>query len=171
MHGLNHDGEPNGSADFFLHVQTRRAGKLKGEANAPGHEEDILLVGWSWGITSGAAVADTQATARRSYSALTVVKRIDSASTALMSALATNDEVKEAKLALRRSGGEQQDYLTITVRGARVTSLQHSGGGNGQTLETVTLAFNEVEVQYHPQKSSGVRSGATTFQDTLPKLA
>ena len=157
------------AADYFLHVQTRRAGKLKGEAVAPDHEGDIILVGWGWGLTAGAAVGDVQATARRSYSALTVTKYIDSASTALMSALATNDEVKEAKLCLRKSGGEQHDYFTITLQGARITSLQHSADSHGLTQEVVTLAFTDIEVQYTPQKSSGQRSGATTFKDSLPK--
>ena len=34
-----------GSADFFLHVQTKRAGKVKGEAVAPGHQDDIVVTG------------------------------------------------------------------------------------------------------------------------------
>ncbi|RZI76745.1 MAG: type VI secretion system tube protein Hcp [Rubrivivax sp.] len=158
-----------GAADFFLHVQTRRAGKLKGEATAPGHEGDMLLVGWNWGMSSGAAVGDVQATARRSYSSLTVTKYIDSASTALMAALATNDEVKEAKLSLRKAGGEQQDYFTITLKGARITSLHHTADAQGLTQEVVALAFTDIEVQYTPQNASGQRSGATTFSDNLPR--
>jgi type VI secretion system secreted protein Hcp len=160
-----------GSADFFLHVQTKRAGKVKGESVSPGHTDDIIVSGWNWGITAGSALGDTQATARRSYSALTVVKSIDSASTALMSALATNDEVKEAKLALRRAGGDQEDYLTITLKGARITSLQHRGDDDGGTSEVVTIAFTEVEVEYRSQKATGVRGGAFTFTDSLPRNA
>jgi type VI secretion system secreted protein Hcp len=160
----------SGSADFFLHVQTKRAGKVKGEAVATGHQDDIVVSGWNWGITAGSALGDTQATARRSYSALTVIKGIDNASTALMSALATNDEVKEARLCLRRAGGEQEDYLTVTLKAARITSLQHRGTEDGGTQEVLTLAFTEVEVEYRPQKASGIRSGATTFQDKLPTM-
>jgi type VI secretion system secreted protein Hcp len=160
-----------GSADYFLHVQTKRAGKVKGEAVAPGHQDDIVVTGWNWGLSAGAALVDTRATARRSYSALTVHKGVDSASTALMSALATNDEVKEAKLSLRRAGGEQDDFFTITLKGARVTSLQHSGDDDGSTRETVTIAFTEVEVEYRPQKATGIRGGAFIFTDSLPSSA
>lgn len=157
-----------GSADYFLHVQTKRAGKLKGEAVAPGHQDDIVVSSWSWGLSAGSALGDTQATARRSYSALTVHKQVDSASTALMSALVTNDEVKEAKLSLRRAGGEQEDFFVITLKGARVTSLQHGGDDEGTTRETLTIAFTEVQVEYRPQQSSGVRGGAFIFNDSLP---
>src|SRR5205085_924350 len=95
--------------DIFLLVQTKRAGKVKGEASSPGHENEIVVAGWSWGLSAGSALGSGQATARRSYKHLTVFKAIDSASTSLMSALATNDEVKEAKLAMRRAGEEQVD--------------------------------------------------------------
>ena len=89
---------PTGSAaalagDIFLHVKTRRAGKIKGEASAPEHADDIVVNAWSWGVAAGSAIGSGQATSRRSYKHLAIVKRIDSASTGLMSALATNDEV------------------------------------------------------------------------------
>lgn len=161
-------GGGGGSADCFLHVQTKRAGKIKGEASSPGHVDDIVVSGWSWGLQAGSALGDTQATARRSYSALTVHKHVDSATTALMSALANNDEVKEAKLSLRRAGGEQEDFFVITLKAARITSVQHSGADDGGTRETLTIAFTEVEVEYRTQKSSGIRGGTFSFTDSLP---
>jgi type VI secretion system secreted protein Hcp len=158
----------DGSADYFLHVQTKRAGKVKGEAVAKGHEDDIVVSAWHWGLSAGSALGDTQATARRSYTAMTVHKQVDSATTPLMSALATNDEVKEARLALRRAGGAQDDYLIITLRGARVTSVEHHGDKDGSTREIITLAFTEVDVEYRVQRGSGLRGGSFMFSDTLP---
>jgi type VI secretion system secreted protein Hcp len=158
-------------ADVYLHVQTKRAGKVKGEAGSPGHVDDIVVSGWQWGLSASSAIGSTQATGRRSYTALTVVKGIDLATTALMSALATNDEVKEARLAMRRAGGEQEDYFVITLRGARVSSVQHQADADGNTVETVTLAFTEVEVEYRPQRATGLRGGSTTFSDNLPANA
>src|SRR6476659_7686172 len=113
---------PAGS-DVFLRVQTKRAGRVKGEATAPDHENDIVVSAWNWGMSAGSAIGSGKATARRSYKHLTVFKAIDAASTSLMSALATNDEVKEARLAMRRAGEEQVDFFTITLGGARVALL------------------------------------------------
>ena len=42
-----------------------------------------------------------------------------------MSALATNDEIKELKLSLRKPGGGQEDFFTITLAGARVVGVDH----------------------------------------------
>lgn len=158
-------------ADIFLHVLTKRAGKVKGEAASQGHADDIVVAGWHWGLTAGSALGNTQATARRSYTALTVYKNIDQATTALMSALASNDEVKEAKLTMRRAGGVQEDFFLITLKGARITSVLHDAGADGATRETVTLAFTEVEVEYRPQRGSGGRGGSTVFTDSLPTQA
>lgn len=154
-------------ADAFLHVQTKRAGKVKGEVVAKDHTDDILVLGWQWGLSASSALGNKQATGRRSYSALTVHKHIDSATTALMSALATNDEVKEAKLTLRRAGGQQEDFFIVKLEQARITSLQHSGEADGSTRETLTIAFTKVEVEYRPQKASGGRGGSTMFNDEL----
>jgi type VI secretion system secreted protein Hcp len=156
-----------GVADAFLHVQTRRAGKIKGEVISPGHADDIALTGWNWGLNTASAVGSTQATGRRSYTALTVHKNVDAATTALMSALASNDEVKEAKLTMRRAGGEQEDYFTIKLSGARISQVLHTADAAGNVYETVAIAFNKVEVEYRPQKSSGLRSGSSMFMDEI----
>jgi type VI secretion system secreted protein Hcp len=159
----------NSGVDLFLHVQTARAGKLKGEAASTGHVDDIELTGWQWGLNASSAIGSTQATGRRSYTALTVYKRIDAATTPLMSALATNDAVKEARLTMRRAGGAQEDFFIVTLKDARITSVQHVGEADGGTRETVAIAFAKVEVEYRPQKSTGGRGGSMTFTDELPQ--
>lgn len=154
-------------ADIYLSVQTKRAGKVKGEAVTPGHEDDIVVHGWNWGVAASSALGSSQATGRRSYRGLTVVKHIDAATTALMAALATNDEVKEAKLTMRKSGSEQIDYFLVTLQKARVTAVDHSTDAQGNTLETVTLQFQKVSVEYRPQKSAGGRGASLTFEDEI----
>lgn len=154
-------------SDVFLSVQTKRAGKVKGEAIAPGHEDDIVVRGWHWGVSASSALGSSQATGRRAYKALTVVKQVDSATTALMSALVTNDEVKEAKLTMRKAGSEQIDYFLLTLQKARISSVDHSADEHGNTLETVTLQFKKVSVEYRTQKSAGGRGASMTFEDEI----
>ncbi len=114
---------PNGDTDMFLRVRCARAGDVKGESVAKGHADDIVLSSWHWGLAASSAIGSTRATARRSFKHLTVVKTIDSSSTALMSALATNDEVREAKLSMRKAGESQIDFFTITLGSARVSAI------------------------------------------------
>ena len=156
------------SVDAFLHVQTKRAGKIKGESTVSGQIDDIIVKGWAWGLSASSALA-TEKSERRSYSVLTVHKLIDRATTGWMAALATNDEVKEARLTMRRAGGEQEDFFIVTLKGARVSGVQHATDETGGTRETVSFAFTEVEVEYRLQKSSGGRGGSTVFTDNMPQ--
>ena len=154
-------------ADMFLYLKTKRAGVVKGESQTPDFLDQIVLRGWRWGVNASSAIGHTVATSRRSYSGLTVTKGIDLATTPLLSALATNDEVTEARLSMRRAGGEQDLFFTIALKGARVGAIDHEVGGDGQTTETVTLQFTKVEVEYRPQKTTGLRGVSMTFSDEL----
>ena len=156
-------------ADMFLFVQAKRAGVIKGDVTAADHVDQIRLVSWRWGLSASSALGNTQAGARRSYTALTVVKRIDPATTALMSVLATNDEVKEARLGMRRPKGQQEDFFTVTLEAARVTGIEHATSPEGEALETVSISFTKVKVEFTPFTPSSKRGGATTFADELPR--
>ena len=156
-----------GAIDVFLSVQSKRAGKLKGESSAVDHKDEMVVHGWNWGVFSPSALGSSQATGRRSYKNLVVTKRIDTATTALMSVLATNDEVKEAKLSMRKAGEGQRDFFTITLSQARVTSFDIECGENGDAVERVSFSFNKVQVDYERQQTSGQRGGGTSFQDEI----
>lgn len=156
-----------GSGDIFLSVQTKRAGKVKGESVVPGHVDEITISSWRWGVQASSSLGTTAATGRRSYSGLTVIKTIDSASTSLLSALATNDEVKECVLTMRKSGGEAVDYFFIKLKEARITQIDQSTNEHGEASELVTLSFRKVEVEYRRQESSGNRGASSIFTDEI----
>ena len=153
--------------DVFLSVKSKRAGAIKGESQAAEHKDAIVVHGWSWGVAASSAIGSTQATGRRSYRNLVVHKRIDCATTALISVLATNDEVKEAKLSLRKAGEGQRDYFTITLTNARVTGVDLECDDQGQTSERVTFTFNKVQIDYDVQAGSGQRGAGYSFQDEI----
>ena len=154
-------------SDMFLTLQTRRAGKVKGEAITAGHADDIEVRSMTWGVTAGSAIGSTQSTSRRQYRNLVVVKGIDSASTAMMSALVSNDEVTQAKLTLRKAGGDALDYFTITLNQARIVQIDLAVDDQGHPTETVAIAFTKIDVEYKRQQSSGISAGSTSFNDEV----
>ncbi len=154
-------------SDIFLHVQTKRAGKIKGEGTTEGHKDDIGIYRWSWGVGANTAIGSTASTARRSYKHLVVTKGIDSSSTALLSALVTNDEVREATLAMRKAGGEALDYFRMTLSDARVVGVEVDIGADGRPTETVAFAFTKIEIEYKRQQGEGLGTGAFTFTDEV----
>ena len=158
---------PVSDADTFLHVQTRRAGKIKGEATTDGHVDDIEVRSLTWGVAASSAIGSTAATGRRQYKHLVIVKRIDSASTALLAALATNDEVKEATLTLRKAGGDALPYYTIKLGGGRIVSIDLSVDEEAVPVETVGIAYTQIEVEYRRQQSAGMPGASTSFNDEV----
>lgn len=156
-----------GNSDIFLHLQTKRAGKIKGESQSVGHVEDIQVQAWSWGVSGGSAVGSVQERARRSYTALTVFKAIDVATTALMSALVTNDEVKEARLTMRKSGGDPLDYFTVKLAGARIEQVSHEVSATGEARERVDLVFTKIDVEYKQQDAAGRLVTNVSFADEI----
>lgn len=157
----------SGKSDIFLHLQTKRAGKIKGEGKTAGHVDDMIVQSWMWGLSSTSAVGSVQSNARRSYTALTVFKSIDVATTALMSALATNDEVKEAKLTMRKSGGDPLDYFTIKLAGARIEQVSHEVSATGEARERLDIVFTKVDVEYKQQDSAGRLATNVSFTDEI----
>ena len=141
----------------YLHVQSRRAGKIKGEAKAPGHVDEIEVTAWQWGAQASAAMNGTASMSRSqcAYRALTICKRLDTATTALMWALARNDELREVRLTMRRpvsSDGVQEDVFTIMLSDARVVALDHGAAADGSTREVVALESKVVQTQYQSGK-------------------
>ena len=156
---------PAAGADAYLSVRTKRAGELKGEVSAKGHENSIDVHGFEFGVAASSAIGSGQATARRQYKHLVVMKRLDSSSTSLMSALATNDEIKELKLSLRKPGLGQEDFFTITLSGARVVGLDIDFDAGGETVERASFAFTKIDVEYRVQGADGILGAASTFTD------
>jgi type VI secretion system secreted protein Hcp len=158
-------------ADMFLAVRSARAGDIKGEAAATDHSEEIVVHGWSWGMTQQvAAAAPTggggsarQAGQRRSLRPFTVHKRLDKATTSLMAVLGSNDAVRTAVLTMRKAGEGQQDFFKVTLTDGRVVDLDYVADEHGNVVEQVTFAFAKIEVEFRPQITSGGRGGATTF--------
>ncbi len=160
-------GDHGGQSDIFLHVKTKRAGKVKGESTTEGHEDDIQVFGWTWGVQAGSAIGSSASTARRSYRQLVVSKGVDSASVGLLSALATNDEVKEAVLSMRKAGGSVLDYYRLSLSGARIVDVAIDVGVDGWPIESVTIAFTKVEIEYKKQQATGGSGGSFTFSDEV----
>ena len=102
--------------DMFLKIDGAKQGPIKGETADQRHAGEIDVVSWSWGMDSPSD-AFGNAVARTAFDQLHIVKRVDSATTALMSALRNNELIKKAVLTVRKAGGaDALAYFTITDR-------------------------------------------------------
>ena len=157
-----------GTGDMFLMVKGAQHGLIKGEAQDAQHKGEIEVLSWSWGMQGKASLGGGTATGKATIHDLKIVKRVDSASTALMLALRTNEPIQKAVLTLRKAGKTQLEYMKVTIEQGRVMSLSIDGGdatGTAEVVERVAFSFNKIEVEYVPQGKDGQPQGSTTFAD------
>jgi type VI secretion system secreted protein Hcp len=154
---------------MFLMVKGAQHGLIKGESQDDQHKGEIDVLSWSWGMQAKANIGGGTATGKATINDLRIVKRIDSASTALMLALRTNEPITKAVLTLRKAGKGQIEYLKITIEQGRVTALlidtAETTTGTPNIFERVSFSFNKIEVEYVPQGKDGLAQGGMTFAD------
>lgn len=161
-------GAASGSGDMFLSVKGAKSGQIKGESHDTAHADEIDVLSWSWGMESRASLGGGTATGRAIVRELKIVKRVDSSSTALMSALRSNELITKAVLTVRKAGKSPLEYLKITIEQGRVTGLTIEGGDTGgspDVFENVVFSFNKITVEYVPQGKDGQPRGSTQFTD------
>ncbi|ROZ78316.1 type VI secretion system tube protein Hcp [Ramlibacter sp. WS9] len=151
------------SGDMFLKLESQRAGVVVGESTDSVHPNQIEVLGWSWGMTTSQTIGGAGAGSRSSLSELRISKLVDTATTSLMSVMRTNDVIKEAVLTVRKAGGVQIDFLIIKVKKGRITSYDISAPSGPVVAEEFSIAFEEIEVEYHAQDSKGARKGGSSF--------
>jgi type VI secretion system secreted protein Hcp len=153
---------------MFLMVKGAKHGLIKGESQDDDHKGEIDVVSWSWGMEGKASLGGGLASGKAAMHDLKIVKRVDSASTALMGALRTNEQIQKAVLTIRKAGNKALEYLKVTIEQGRVMSINLDAGdanGGADVLERVSFSFNKIEVEYVPQNKDGRPGGGMSFVD------
>ncbi len=153
------------AVDVFL-----KLGDVKGESKDSKHPDEINVLSWSWGISNQSDVrAGAGAGAgKANFSDLSFMHALDKASPVLMKACAMGDHFAEATLVSRKSGKGQQDYLLVKMKEVFVTSVQPSGSSE-HPMESVSLVFGHVDLEYKPQKEDGSVDAGVHFIYDLKK--
>ena len=155
------------TADAYLAVVGAKQGAIKGESDTPGRVNDIAVLAWRWGVKSAHSTGSTAATGRRVYDVLQIDKQIDSSTTALLSALVSNEAIKSATLSLSKAGTDGGTFFRIKVELARIASSQIHSTPTGGVYETIEIAYAKIEVEYNKQGASGRLGGGMVFNDEI----
>jgi type VI secretion system secreted protein Hcp len=157
-----------GAGDTFLSVKGAKSGVIKGESQDSVHAKEIDVVSWSWGMQARPALGGGGATGKAIVHELKVVKRVDSASTPLMSALRSNEMITKAVLTQRKAGKTALEFLKVTIEQGRVTGLTIESGdkdGSPDLFEHLSFSFNKITVEYTPQGKDGQPQGSMMYTD------
>jgi type VI secretion system secreted protein Hcp len=144
-----------------------------GESVATGHENEIELIGWNWGVTNqgSSSIGGGSGTGKASFQDLSVTKYVDKATATLLGNCAKGNHFATATLTCRKVGGNTPlEYLKVEMDQAFVSEVQHSNNtGDEQTTETVTFNFAKIDVTYKPQSAQGSAAGSVPFKWDIRK--
>jgi type VI secretion system secreted protein Hcp len=148
------------ASDIFAKI-----GDIKGESLDDKHKDEIEVLSWSWGVTNAGAKGGGSGggEGKASFHDLSFTHKIDKASPVLMKACATGVHLKEATITHRKAGKGQHDFLIFKMRDLIVTGVT-TGDSEESQLETVSLAFAKIDLEYKPQKADGSLAAGIHFK-------
>jgi len=143
--------------DVFMKVP-RAAGSCTDE----NHVEWIELVGVEWSAKRPQNVHGVQRIGPLEFRNVTVLKRIDKSSVPLFRHMCVNSNLEEVEIEFVRTGLNDIVELKATLRNAGIIGIDFTAAGSGpdaETLERVTIQFEEFEHAYTPVARNGDPQG------------
>jgi type VI secretion system secreted protein Hcp len=149
------------ASDIFAKI-----GDIKGESLDDKHKDEIEVLSWSWGVTTDGAMRGGSGggEGKASFHDLSFTHSIDKASPVLMRGCASGVHMKEATITHRKAGKGQQEFLIVKMNDVIITGVTHGDSSEGSHLETVSLAFGKVDLEYKPQKADGSLDAGIHFK-------
>ena len=142
------------ASDYLLEIDG-----VKGESEDKKHAGTIEIDSFSWGVTnSGTHSAGTGGgSGKASFQDLHFTMGVNKSSPLLMLACAEGKHIPKAVLFVRKQGGDQQEFYTITLKDVLISSYQSGGhaGGGSVPSDQFSLNFTEIKYEYKPQKKDG----------------
>ena len=161
----------------WIAVKGAKQGQLKGEGSAAARRDKWMAVlAFTMGVTSPRDPASGQATGKRQYQPVTIVKAWGAASPQGLSACATNEVLTEVDLEFTRQSPTGQEVVYQTVRltnaslsqiarftgrpdgGEDTPSSGHTGTAVMMELERWAFTFQKIEIHDN--------DGNTSFTDS-----
>src|SRR3954449_10965133 len=146
-----------------------KLGDIKGESLDDKHKDEIEVLSYSWGVANAGSMGygSGGGEGKGQFHDLSFTHKIDKSSPVLMQACATGVHLKEATITHRKAGKGQQEFLVIKMNDVIVTAIMDAESREGDSAESVSLAFAKVDVAYRPAKADGSLDAGIHFKYDL----
>jgi type VI secretion system secreted protein Hcp len=145
-------------ADYFLKVDG-----IPGESTDHKHKDEIEVESWSWGETQAGTHSSGGGggAGKVAMQDFHFVTKYSKSSPKLFLACASGEHIPKAVLTCRKAGGEQEEYLKVTMSDLLVSSYQAGGSSGGEIVPTdqCSLNFSKIEFEYKEQTAKGTLGG------------
>jgi type VI secretion system secreted protein Hcp len=143
---------------------------VEGESVQKGHEKDMEIDSWSWGVSNAANLSGGgSGSGKAQFSAIHISKSYDKSTSVMAKKCATGNHFATASISQRKGGGDQLEFFVITLKEAFIESISLNAGPDGSISEQVSIAYKDIEMSYKPQDGRGGLGGAVKFGYNTPK--
>lgn len=134
---------------------------ISGESQDQKHKNEIEILSYAFGLhQQGTSSAGTGAGAGKVvFEDLHFTKRVDKATPNLLVNCATGKPSATSVITVRKAGGDQQEYLKVTMTDVIISSYNSAGTEGDVPLESISFNFTSVKVEYQPQNADGSLGG------------
>jgi type VI secretion system secreted protein Hcp len=154
--------------DYFLKIDG-----VEGESQDAKHKGEIQILSFNFGESQAGSMADNGGggCGKVQMQDFHFTMNVNKASPKLFLTCATGEHLPTAVLTCRKAGADQHDYLKVTLSHVLVSSYQTSGDTHGGLpLESISLNFAAIEVEYRPQHADGRLAAASKVKYNLKQM-
>jgi type VI secretion system secreted protein Hcp len=152
------------AVDMFLKIDG-----IPGESTDAKFQKEIVLDSFSWGETNTGAhigAGGGAGAGKVSMQDFHFTARVSVASPKLMLACAQGQHIKDAVMSVRKAGEQKEGnaaFLTYSFQGVVITSVQEAGDTSDIPLDSVSFAFQKIDVMYKEQTATGAVGATSEF--------
>lgn len=129
---------------------------VTGDSAVEGHENELEVSGWHWGISQTRSPAGGgAATGRPVIADLVLTITSIAGALQLVDLCATGRQIQTALLAGVRAGGQPFTFLRYEIPRLTVASVTQTTTDDGSLSHEVALAFRSVRATFTPQNADG----------------
>ncbi len=134
---------------------------IKGNVTADGYKDHLQVLSLHFGVGRGISMepgnmANREAT-RPTLSEITFTKLADNSSTSLFKESVTGSTGKLVKIKFIQTGADKViEYMDYEIEDCLVSGYSISADAEGDPVETITLSFAKVMVNYHDYDKANV---------------
>ncbi len=143
------------AVDYFLKIDG-----IPGESLDSKHKDEIQVESWSWGESQAGTMSlgGGGGAGKVNMQDFSFMMSVNKATPKLVLACAGGEHIKKAVLTCRKAGKTQQEFLIYTFSDVLVSSYQTSGSSE-VPMESVSLNYTKMELEYKAQKADGTLDG------------
>ncbi len=148
------------AVDMFLKLDG-----IDGESTDAKHKGEIDIESFSWGASNSGSAAHGGGggAGKVSMQDFSFTTRVSKASPQIFLACASGEHIKQALLTVRKAGGEQSEFLKVTMSDVLVSSWKQDGSADADVpMDQVTMNFAKIQFSYSPQRADGRLDTAVT---------